>query len=721
MHWWSCHKTGTRAGSGLVAGAAITVVLLTGAAGAQAATPAWQLVSSPNATLSGGQINSVSCSAASDCTAVGTYLDPAGINRTLAETWNGTAWQQQPTPNPSEDTAPAVDPQLLGVSCPTATFCAAVGTYQLGSSSIAIADTGTAGSWTSQSVPIPAGSSSVTLDQVSCLTAKSCEAVGSYQDDLGDTLTLAASWNGTAWRLQSTPNPSDGFTTSASLTGVSCVSATFCEASGSDDSASVTFAEQWNGTSWALQTVPGTSGVNAVSCTSATFCEAVAPGGAFGWNGKSWKAQTVTGAGSLSGVSCTAKSFCEAAGEVNNGNVVSQAVTWNGSAWTAQSTPNPATATDTRLNAVSCASASDCETAGYYRVDQTSSDSKALAEGWNGSAWALQAAVAPAGATSNTLSSVSCVSASLCEAVGSHVDSSGDTVGLAEEWNGSSWKVQSVPSQTSSGNPTTQTLLSVSCVSAMFCEAVGNGTSGADAEIWNGTSWQLQTRPGSAVQPTSVSCAAANFCLAIDGSDTAETWNGSSWSAAPALTGFSPVSSLSCVSASFCEAVGSGPSGQNAAVWNGTSWSDQTTAGTGGVVLNAVTCVAVNSCEAVGGLYGAGNSTTLAETWDGSTWTLQSTSNPAASQGSDLLSVSCTAASSCTAVGQYQYSNLGLSDTIAEVWDGTTWTLETTPNNVNAGQNILSGVSCGASAACTAVGQTQDEGLVQATLIESGD
>jgi hypothetical protein len=123
----------------------------------------------------------------------------------------------------------------------------------------------------------------------------------------------------------------------------------------------------------------------------------------------------------------------------------------------------------------------------------------------------------------------------------------------------------------------------------------------------------------------------------------------------------------------------------------------------------------------VGALFGQGNSTTLAETWDGSTWTTQLTPNPSVSQGSNLLAVSCTVATSCTAVGQYQYSNLGLSDTLAEVWDGTTWSLETTQNNVNAGQNILASVSCGASNVCTAVGQTQDVGLIQSTLIEAGD
>jgi hypothetical protein len=61
------------------------------------------------------------------------------------------------------------------------------------------------------------------------------------------------------------------------------------------------------------------------------------------------------------------------------------------------------------------------------------------------------------------------------------------------------------------------------------------------------------------------------------------------------------------------------------------------------------------------------------------------------------------------------------SRTLAEVWNGTKWTLRSTPSNSFAGQNALAGVSCGASHVCTAVGVTDDLGQVPATLIERGD
>jgi hypothetical protein len=110
---------------------------------------------------------------------------------------------------------------------------------------------------------------------------------------------------------------------------------------------------------------------------------------------------------------------------------------------------------------------------------------------------------------------------------------------------------------------------------------------------------------------------------------------------------------------------------------------------------------------------------TLAERWNGTAWTVQRTPNPAGSFASSLLGVSCTSASSCTAVGQYLASTSNL--TLAEVWNGTAWHTRSTPNHPWAGQNILNGVSCSTSQNCTAAGVTDDFGQIPATLIETGN
>jgi len=717
MNWPEPRKVTRRAWIGIAAGALAVVMIGTGVGGARAAGTAWAVQRSPNATLPGGNIHAVSCSAAQACTAVGTDLNTSGINVTLAQRWNGTSWQRQKTPNPPGNTDPSVAPDLLGVSCPVAGFCAAVGAYQASAvGQVSMAETWNGTSWTWQPFPVPADSSGAGLTGVSCTSPRSCEAVGSYFDNTaGTNVTLAATWNGTSWSLQPTPNPG-GFNFEQFNT-VSCASPTFCEAwaSGNAGNPGVTLAEQWNGSSWQLQTVPSDATVNSVSCASATFCAAVGSGPAYLWNGSAWTAQTIpapAGTGNLSGVSCASPAFCETVGEYNNGDVVGVAARWNGSAWSVQATPNPAGATFTNLNAVSCVSSSSCEAGGYSDVQVTANAPKALAEAWNGKTWLLQHAVAPPGATFNALSAVSCISASFCEAAGPHADRTGNQVSLMETWNGQSWHLQASP----------LAAVGVSCVSAQFCEAVG---AGPFAEIWNGTSWQVQTRPGvSDVVPQAVSCASAGFCMSADGFDQISIWDGSSWSAGPAVPGFSAVGAVSCLSASFCEVVGDGPSGQNAAAWNGTSWTDQTTAGAA-VSLAAVSCTAASSCTAVGHAVAQnGQLITLAESWDGSAWTIQPTPNPSASQQGSLLSaVSCTSATSCTAAGQYQsgsVTNFGALQTLVEVWDGTTWSLRSAPNPSPA-EDLLSGVSCGASQVCTAVGQAQDAGGIPSTLIETGD
>lgn len=728
MHGWMSGTATTRAGGRFTITALVACMVLTGAGSALAAGQDWTRVKSPNATLPGGQLESVSCSLASACTAVGSYLDTAGINVTLAERWNGTTWQKQPTLNPAEDTNPRVAPDLTGVSCPASGSCEAVGSYQLGGSQVSLAEGWNGSSWTLQPVPFPTGSNSAGLVQVSCTTARFCEAVGSYSS-IGGTVPLAAMWNGTSWTLQLPPSPAGD--SSLALSAVSCTSALFCEAwgSGNESNPGPTVAERWDGTSWSLQTVPASAAIDAVSCTSRQFCEAVGAdlsgvAGAQMWNGSSWTSQPMPGVtGSLLGVSCTSSAFCQAVGATgsSNGNVVSLAAQWNGSSWTSESPPSPAGAAFTHLTAVSCTSGTSCEAAGGSQLSMTAPPTRALAEAWNGTAWAIQHAAQPSSATNNTLNGVSCVSATFCEAVGSHFNAAGSLVGLAERWNGTSWTIQAVPNPSSQFVPTSGTLFGVSCVSASFCEAVGAGANGAYAEMWNGTAWSLQTRPGGDVSPESVSCTAVNFCMAVDGFAEVGIWNGSAWSAAASVPGFSPVSSVSCVSASLCEIVGSGPAGQNAALWNGSSWTAQPTAGPAGATLDAVSCSAASACEAVGAIFGQGNATTLAENWNGSTWTEQTIPNPSASMGSALSAVSCTSASSCAAVGDYEFvSGLSLSNTLVEVWNGTAWSVAASANNVNGGANLLSGVSCVTGGSCTAAGQTRDEGGVPDTLIETG-
>jgi hypothetical protein len=171
---------------------------------------------------------------------------------------------------------------------------------------------------------------------------------------------------------------------------------------------------------------------------------------------------------------------------------------------------------------------------------------------------------------------------------------------------------------------------------------------------------------------------------------------------------------VSCPATNLCVAVG----GSLAEQWNGTAWTIQTTATPSGGVLAGVSCAAATACTAVGSYVNAsGVRVTLAERWNGAVWTAQTTPNQAAATSSTLSAISCAAANACTAVGSY-INAAGRQMTLAESWNGTTWTIQITPSP-GPTYSVLSGVSCPTATACTAVGDYINTIGTDVTLAES--
>ncbi len=353
------------------------------------------------------------------------------------------------------------------------------------------------------------------------------------------------------------------------------------------------------------------------------------------------------------------------------------------SGWSLQHTPNPAGATSSHLNGVSCASGSACTSVGYY--DNGTTD-LTLAERWNGTKWSIQKPPTPSGGTGLELTGVSCTSASACTAVGYYYNGTTD-VTLAERWNGTKWSIQKPPNPTGG---TDSQLDGVTCTSGSACTAVGEYYSGTAqvtlAERWNGTKWSLQTTPNPTGAPDSgllgVSCTSKSACIAVGFAyayaTLAERWNGTKWSLQttpnPTDSTESQLYGVSCASASACSAVGYYFSDATLTLgerWNGTKWSLQTTANPVGATasqLNGVYCTSVSACTAVG-YYGNGTTdVTLAERWNGTKWSIQKPPNPTGGMDNELYGVSCSSRSACTAVGYY---NNGSADrTLVERWKG---------------------------------------------------
>jgi hypothetical protein len=152
----------------------------------------------------------------------------------------------------------------------------------------------------------------------------------------------------------------------------------------------------------------------------------------------------------------------------------------------------------------------------------------------------------------------------------------------------------------------------------------------------------------------------------------------------------------------------------------GPSWKIQPTPNPTGaypLALNGVSCTAATACTAVGDYGSSGIYVTLAERWNGSSWRIQPTPNRAGATFNLLNGVSCTAATACTAVGD-SLTSAGIDMTLAERWNGNSWKIQPTPNSGATG-SVLQGVSCTAANACTAVGYHIDiYGTSELTLAE---
>lgn len=743
-------------------------VATAGAAAGSPTAPGWSIAPAAPMGIPTGTLLADSCTSPTSCVAVGSYIGRSSAVLTLAESWNGTIWKIDSTPNPANAPISVLD----SVSCPAANACTAVGLTRIPGHSLVVplAEAWNGVSWAIQTTPRRRGTG--VLDGVSCRSATVCTAVGTYNAGNGNDYPLAEAWNGTSWELQTVPNPTSAGsgTVHNVLNGVSCSSPSACTAvgsytgSGNSDREGRTLVEAWNGTTWTIQPSPNPNDAHypnsflyGVSCTSPSACTAVGDSKhktgftvlAEQWNGTSWKIQTTADPKNannshLVAVSCSSPTHCTAIGNtIIAGVQQTLAESLNGSAWTVQPTANPTgtSSAGSYLYGVSCGGPTACSAVGAYYVSTGSQVS--VAEGWTGTGWKLQSTPNQSDALTNYLNAVSCSSAGACMAVGTYygfAQNSPPEV-LAEVWNGTKWSIL-FP-----GNPphATNTYLNgVSCASATKCIAVGTYENSAHidvtlAEIWNGTTWTIQPtpnpNPSNGSQLSAVSCRSVTLCVAVGNYATAvgsptfsELWNGTKWTleatASPAGATGSQLSGVSCTSATACTAVG-GYSNSSVASeplvesWDGTTWTVQATPSVAGGTypfLYSVSCSSGAACTAVG-TYNDASAGALIEMWNGTNWTIK-TPPTLPSTFVRLSGVSCTAANACTAAGDYTNSS-SVDLPLAEAWNGTDWTIQATPSPSGASGSSLVGVSCTAATVCTGVGNYTSSSGVRTTLVET--
>jgi hypothetical protein len=319
------------------------------------------------------------------------------------------------------------------------------------------------------------------------------------------------------------------------------------------------------------------------------------------------------GATNLAGVSCTSPTFCVAVGSLGEAGTLVEL--WNGNNWSVSASPSPGGDPD-ELFGVSCVSSTFCVAVGWY-YDKSASSHRTLVEMYDGRHWSVS--LSPSPGVESALFSVSCASASTCEAVGYH-DSKAGSLTLVEPWNGTHWSIARSPDKDGRDS----VLQSISCPSSTMCVAVGRYKGGSGqltlVEFWNGNAWSVISSPDPG-------------------------------------TGNNDLLGVSCSRTTRCQAVGSysigsGPSRTLVESWTGRSWTHVTSSNDGALAnaLEDASCTSSSSCTAVG-FYKSGSRDyrTLIEAWNGFDWSV--TPSPSPHSSDQLLGTSCIDTTMCEAVG----------------------------------------------------------------------
>lgn len=328
----------------------------------------WAIIPSPNSAGSrGDDLTSVSCTQGPVCMAVGHGFGRS--EHTLAESWDGSAWSVVPTPNGGDTSNVLVSNVLNAVSCISAQACTAVGEYVAPGAWHTLIESWGGSAWSIVPSPNVSPSLGNYLDGVSCLSATFCTAVGSFISKLGDR-TLVETWDGSTWSI--VPSPDTGYIDG--LLNVSCTSASACTAVGESRPRfrfDRTLVETWDGKAWSVVASPDastfTNVLADVSCPTAAQCVAVGTffnGSEFqllsmSWDGSSWSLLPNPGLyADGTGVTCSSATDCT---EVGASGLVNS---WDGKTWTLDPTP---TTPDPRrrLNSISCV-LSVCVAVGNY-------------------------------------------------------------------------------------------------------------------------------------------------------------------------------------------------------------------------------------------------------------------------------------------------------------------------------------------------------------------
>lgn len=415
----------------------------------------------------------------------------------------------------------------------------------------------------------------------------------------------------------------------------------------------------------------------------------------------------------LVSIACPSSRVCVAVGsyDTSAGYQAGLLLTDRSGSWTAAKAPMPRDYTarsKVSLTSVACLSAARCVAVGSY--GSAKGIHGVLLSGL-GRTWKAATAPLPRGALGSgqgvTLSTVTCPTRAVCVAAGSYDDAAGNPWPLLLTDTKGSWKPAkgSLPSDAAHGQFDPVQVLSVTCVSASECVAAGEytNTQGNNAGLLvagSKSSWRASTAP---MPPNPYQV--------------------------PSLG----LTSVACVSATTCIAAGSYDDSAFRAegvfvTGSKTTWKSAEAAlpDDSPLALDTVltiTCRAKSVCVAVGFYYHSNDTEQgVLFTRSGRSWRLTKARLPRGYNGrtTRLLSAACPSAKTCVAVGDYSVGSG--NSTVGEIQTGlgASWKFGPAPAPKNSAGPLVSvnSVACSSVTRCVAVGEYVDkQGFYEGLLL----
>jgi hypothetical protein len=352
-------------------------------------------------------LSAVHCTSTQFCVAVGSSFTSSNVELPAAEIYSDGTWSAQVLPEPGSGVPPPGEgpSALQGLSCPKPSYCVAVGIGVTKGGFGPLAEVYADGTWTPEALPVPTRYSGLTnfLSGVSCVSVTNCVAVGAI--DYGNGI-LIETFDGGRWKSRIFHIGTDD-----GLTSIVCSSANFCRAVGEYETAvghssieRPLVATLWNG-SWSFEKLDTPYGTGTAT----------------------------TAIPMMSGIQCSSPSRCVAVGDVPIPvqSLRPIAETLSSGAWRGSGLPTLSSQADqSTLAGLACTSTTSCVAVG-------GADALPLVETLAGGVWSAVTPALPDSESVVSLSSISCITESVCLAVGQDFEAGATVPAIA--YRGSGW------------------------------------------------------------------------------------------------------------------------------------------------------------------------------------------------------------------------------------------------------------------------------------------